>query len=56
MSLPAVEDNGAGAWKDDELVWTAPSDSDKWWTKFKLAFALPWRRFPKDSVLAFKVR
>jgi protease-4 len=26
------------------------------WSRFKLAFALPWRRFKKGSVLAFKVR
>lgn len=55
MRFVWLERSAAGV-ADDELAWSAPSDSDKWWTSFKLAFALPWRRFPKDSVLAFKVR
>lgn len=41
---------------DLELTWSEPSGSDKFWTSFKLAFALPWRRFKKGSVLAIKVR
>ena len=28
---------------------------DLFWTRCKLAFALPWRRFKKDSVLVFKL-
>lgn len=31
------------------------SNSEKAWTNFKLLFALPWRRFKKDAVLAFKL-
>jgi protease-4 len=38
------------------LQYQEPSSSDKFWTSFKLAFALPWRRFKKESVLTFKVR
>jgi hypothetical protein len=38
-----------------ELVYKEPSASDKLWTNFKLAFALPWRRFKQDSVLVMKV-
>ncbi|GIL78352.1 hypothetical protein Vretimale_7700 [Volvox reticuliferus] len=37
----------------EELSFTAPSEKDRFWTNFKLAFALPWRRFKKDSVLTF---
>ncbi|EFJ46294.1 signal peptide peptidase [Volvox carteri f. nagariensis] len=36
-----------------ELPYSAPTDKDMFWTRFKLAFALPWRRFKKDSVLTF---
>lgn len=39
-----------------ELTYTEPSGLDKFWTNFRLAFALPWRRFKSDSVLAIKVR
>ncbi|KAG2448920.1 hypothetical protein HYH02_006268 [Chlamydomonas schloesseri] len=51
---------GAGAFPAEllaaeELTYVAPDDSAKWWTGFKLGFALPWRRFKKDSVLAFKL-
>jgi len=40
---------------DLELTWSEPSGGDKFWTSFKLAFALPWRRFKKGSVLAIKL-
>jgi hypothetical protein len=40
---------------DTALTYVAPSGSDEFWTKFKLAFALPWRRFAKGSVLTIKV-
>lgn len=33
----------------------APTASDKFWTSLKLIFALPWRRFKKESVLTIKV-
>jgi hypothetical protein len=39
-----------------ELPFTEASGSEKFWTSFKLAFALPWRRFKKDSVLTLTVR
>ena len=47
-------------WVPDYSVLTPPSYSepsgqDKFWTGFKLAFALPWRRFKKGSVLTIKV-
>jgi protease-4 len=38
-----------------QLTYNAPSGSDKFWTSVKLAFALPWRRFKKESVLTMKV-
>eukprot|EP00195_Chlamydomonas_chlamydogama_P015757 CAMPEP_0202909918 /NCGR_PEP_ID=MMETSP1392-20130828/50619_1 /ASSEMBLY_ACC=CAM_ASM_000868 /TAXON_ID=225041 /ORGANISM="Chlamydomonas chlamydogama, Strain SAG 11-48b" /LENGTH=725 /DNA_ID=CAMNT_0049599831 /DNA_START=187 /DNA_END=2361 /DNA_ORIENTATION=- len=37
------------------LTYKEPSGGQKFWTSFKLAFALPWRRFKKDSVLVFKL-
>eukprot|EP00879_Flechtneria_rotunda_P016300 GHRR01017055.1.p1 GENE.GHRR01017055.1~~GHRR01017055.1.p1 ORF type:complete len:674 (+),score=260.41 GHRR01017055.1:690-2711(+) len=37
------------------LQYTPLSNSEKAWTNFKLAFALPWRRFKKDAVLTFKL-
>ncbi|KAG2432803.1 hypothetical protein HXX76_008537 [Chlamydomonas incerta] len=51
---------GAGAFPAElltaeELAYVAPDDSTKWWTGFKLGFALPWRRFKQNSVLAFKL-
>ncbi|KXZ47573.1 hypothetical protein GPECTOR_34g732 [Gonium pectorale] len=39
----------------DELPYSAPDDQARFWTGFKLAFALPWRRFKKDSVLTFTI-
>ncbi|GLC74286.1 hypothetical protein PLESTF_001485100 [Pleodorina starrii] len=36
-----------------ELPFAAPTDQDRFWTRLKLAFALPWRRFKQDSVLTF---
>ena len=39
----------------EELAYVAPTDGDRTWTLLKLAFALPWRRFAKDSVLTIKV-
>lgn len=38
-----------------ELEYVEPSGGQKAWTSFKLAFALPWRRFKKDSVLVLKL-
>ncbi|KAL6747559.1 peptidase family S49-domain-containing protein [Haematococcus lacustris] len=38
-----------------ELKWEEPSAGEKFWTSFKLAFALPWRRFKDKSVLAIKI-
>jgi protease-4 len=35
--------------------YSQPSGQDKFWTNLKLAFALPWRRFKKESVLTIKV-
>lgn len=37
------------------LQFNALSGSQKAWTNFKLAFALPWRRFKPEAVLAFKL-
>ena len=37
------------------LLYQEPSGGEKFWTSFKLAFALPWRRFKSESVLVFKV-
>jgi hypothetical protein len=37
------------------LQYVEPSTSERFWTSVKLAFALPWRRFKKGSVLTFKV-
>ncbi|GAX84081.1 hypothetical protein CEUSTIGMA_g11505.t1 [Chlamydomonas eustigma] len=39
----------------DQLVYREPSATEQLWTKFKLGFALPWRRFKPDSVLVFKL-
>lgn len=37
------------------LRYSPLSDTEKNWTNFKLLFALPWRRFKRDAVLAFKL-
>lgn len=37
------------------LMYSKPSGGDRFWTWLKLMFALPWRRFKKDSVLVFKL-
>lgn len=37
------------------LKFTPLSGTEQGWTNFKLLFALPWRRFKKDAVLAFKL-
>ena len=37
------------------LEFKALEGMDLFWTRCKLAFALPWRRFKKDSVLVFKL-
>jgi protease-4 len=37
------------------LQFTALSGSAQAWTNFKLAFALPWRRFKPEAVLTFKL-
>lgn len=37
------------------LQFTPLSGAEKGWTNFKLAFALPWRRFKPEAVLAFKL-
>lgn len=37
------------------LTFVPPSGGENSWRSFKLAFALPWRRFSGDSVLVFKV-
>eukprot|EP00775_Hariotina_reticulata_P006975 gene6975-7190_t len=37
------------------LQFTPQTSSERMWTNFKLLFALPWRRFKKESVLAFKL-
>ncbi|GFR44623.1 hypothetical protein Agub_g5911 [Astrephomene gubernaculifera] len=39
----------------EELPYREPDSTAKFWTSFKLAFALPWRRFKKNSVLSFKL-
>jgi len=41
--------------RDQELVYKEPSGGDKAMTSFRLAFALPWRRFKKGSVLTMKL-
>lgn len=38
-----------------ELPYTPLDGAERFWTSVRLAFALPWRRFKKDSVLSFKV-
>ena len=38
-----------------ELTFRAPTSSQQFWTSCRLFFALPWRRFKKDSVLAIEV-
>ncbi|GAB4824168.1 hypothetical protein N2152v2_011214 [Parachlorella kessleri] len=40
---------------EPELVYKAPGIGEKFWTNFKLSFALPWRRFKHDSVLVLKL-
>ncbi len=40
---------------EGELKFVEPSGGDKFWTRCKLIFALPWRRFKKDSVLTMKL-
>ena len=40
---------------EPELVYRPPGIGEKFWTNFKLTFALPWRRFKQDSVLVLKV-
>jgi len=42
-------------WPEGKLEYVAPSGTDAFWTSFKLAFALPWRRFKNESVLVIKV-
>lgn len=37
------------------LQFTPLSSGQKGWTNFKLAFALPWRRFKPEAVLTFKL-
>ena len=37
------------------LQFTPLSGAEKGWTNFKLLFALPWRRFKPEAVLAFKL-
>jgi hypothetical protein len=37
------------------MQFTPLTSSEQMWTKFKLLFALPWRRFKKEAVLAFKL-
>lgn len=51
----ATTTDGAAEPAVPELPYVAPTDSQKFWTGFKLAFALPWRRFKKGSVLSFKL-
>jgi protease-4 len=48
------------SWRPDAsaippLAFTPLSGGQEAWTKFKLAFALPWRRFKPEAVLAFKL-
>lgn len=48
------------SWRPDAAALPAPvfaplSSSEAVWTNIKLAFALPWRRFKRDSVLTFKL-
>lgn len=49
--LPAEVEN----LRDTRLAFTRLNSSQELWTKFKLAFALPWRRFKSGSVLTFKL-
>jgi len=37
------------------LQFTPLTNTEKGWTNFKLAFALPWRRFKPEAVLTFKL-
>ncbi len=41
--------------QDDELPFQPLSAMEAGWTRFKLAFARPWRRIEDDSVLVFEV-
>jgi len=38
-----------------DVEYSAPTGAQQLWTKVKLAFAWPWRRFKSGSVLAFKI-
>ena len=40
---------------ETDVPFVAPSGAEAFWTKLKLAFALPWRRFKGESVLVLKV-
>lgn len=55
VSPPATKPDGSKILREGNLVFKEPSGMDKFWTSFKLCFALPWRRFKKDSVLVFKL-
>jgi hypothetical protein len=63
QAAPSSEGNGvppaappAALVDSIEVPYQAPTGADKFWTSVKLAFALPWRRFKKGSVLTIKVR
>ena len=58
MTEPASvenEDQSAEALPLGELVYQPLSTSERFWTSFRLIFALPWRRFKKGSFLSFEV-
>ena len=38
-----------------ELAFRPPTVAQQYWTNFRLFFALPWRRFKRDSVFALEV-
>ena len=38
-----------------DFVYRPLSVTERFWTSFRLIFALPWRRFKKGSILAFEV-
>ena len=38
-----------------EVPYVPPTDTEKFWTRFRLIFAKPWARFKKGSVLTLKI-
>eukprot|EP00983_Pelagomonas_calceolata_P101366 1158689-Pelagomonas_calceolata.AAC.15 len=49
---PSISNHGMSI----EIPFEEPDRMEKFWTRARLAFALPWRRFKKGSVLTIKGR